>query len=414
MPELVIADLLKPIPGANPAGEDLRYSATYEKIKEARREDDGLAQGAWQRERKIADYKLVIELTRQALAAKSKDLQVAAWLTEALVRQEGFTGLKQGLTLCAGLLERFWDHVYPMPEDGDAELRAAPLAWIGTRLDTVVKAVPLAKAGYDWFAYRQSRDLGYENPAATPEQKKAREKILKEGKLAPEVFDKAFAETPRSYYEQADTSLNAALAALEGLDEICGAKFGEASPPFGKLRQATEEVRHTVHVLLEKKGKPEPEPKEAVAKPEQLASATTEEAAGAPAAAAPDPAPRCTIDSFEQASEALKAGRQQHALQILNRDLATQPSGRGRFLRKLQLARLCIAAGKDLIAQPLLDDLAAAIDNHKLDEWEEHETVAAALVTILLSSKRIQADAKEKQKFFDRICRLDASQALGC
>jgi hypothetical protein len=35
-------------------------------------------------------------------------------------------------------------------------------------------------------------------------------------------------------------------------------------------------------------------------------------------------------------------------------------------------------------------------------------------VTILLSSKRIQADAKEKQKFFDRICRLDASQALGC
>jgi hypothetical protein len=54
------------------------------------------------------------------------------------------------------------------------------------------------------------------------------------------------------------------------------------------------------------------------------------------------------------------------------------------------------------------------IDAHKLDEWEEHETVAGALVTILQASKRVQSDAKEKQKFFERICRLDPSQALSC
>ena len=409
MPELLIEELLAPISGGNPGGEDLRYSSTYEAIKQARREDDDLSQGAWQRERKVADYRQVIQLASEALRTKSKDLQLAAWLTEALIREQGFAGLPQGLTLCTALLENFWDHLYPALEDGDVELRAAPLAWMGTRLETPLKTVALAKGGYDWFAYKESRAVGYEIPSATPEQKKAREKTLKEGKLAPEVFDKAFAETPRSYYVEAERNLSASLAALTALDKLCGEKFGEASPGFVALRQAIEDVRHTARALLEKKRSPEPERSATPAESEAPEAAATNSLA-----ASTDPAPRTAIDTFQQASEALKAGRHQQAVQILQRDLAVQPSGRGRFLAKLQLARLCVAAGKDLIAQPLLDDIAATIDTHKLEEWEERETVAAALVTILQSSKRIQADGKEKQKLFERICRLDAAQALGC
>ena len=45
-------DILKPIPGDNPSGINLRLAPVYDKIKEARREDDQLAQGAWQHERK--------------------------------------------------------------------------------------------------------------------------------------------------------------------------------------------------------------------------------------------------------------------------------------------------------------------------------------------------------------------------
>ena len=33
-------NLLNPIPGANPSGEDLRYAPLYDKIKEARREEE--------------------------------------------------------------------------------------------------------------------------------------------------------------------------------------------------------------------------------------------------------------------------------------------------------------------------------------------------------------------------------------
>ena len=41
-------DILNPIPGDNLSGQNVRLTPVYDKIREARREDDALAQGAWQ------------------------------------------------------------------------------------------------------------------------------------------------------------------------------------------------------------------------------------------------------------------------------------------------------------------------------------------------------------------------------
>jgi hypothetical protein len=59
-----------------------------------------------------------------------------------------------------------------------------------------------------------------------------------------------------------------------------------------------------------------------------------------------------------------------------------------------------------------LDDIAASIETHKLDDWEENGLVAEALAVLMQSSKRIQGDAKVKQGIFERICRLDPVRAL--
>ncbi len=86
-------DILAPIAGDNPSGIDLRYDTKlliYDKIQEARRKDDELAQGDWQTERKTANYPLVIKLAQDTLATVSKDLQLAAWLTEALLVTEHY------------------------------------------------------------------------------------------------------------------------------------------------------------------------------------------------------------------------------------------------------------------------------------------------------------------------------------
>jgi type VI secretion system protein ImpA len=40
-------ELLNPIAGANPGGVELRYDPLFDKIKEARREDEDVPQGEW-------------------------------------------------------------------------------------------------------------------------------------------------------------------------------------------------------------------------------------------------------------------------------------------------------------------------------------------------------------------------------
>src|SRR5215831_15296596 len=159
-------DLLKPIAGPNPGGVDLRYDPIYDKIKEARREDDDAPQGGWTTARKVAEWPLVIKLATDALTTKSKDLQLGAWLTEAMLHREGFGGLRNGLDLLGGLVEEHWDHLFPEIDDGDAEMRAAPLDWVGIKLEIPVRMVPLDRSGYTAFQHREARLIPSEAAAA--------------------------------------------------------------------------------------------------------------------------------------------------------------------------------------------------------------------------------------------------------
>jgi type VI secretion system protein ImpA len=118
-------------------------------------------------------------------------------------------------------------------------------------------------------------------------------------------------------------------------------------------------------------------------------------------------------DMYGTALQALRDGQERRAFEILQQDIAQQRSGRERFRRKMQLVEMCLSTSKQTIAQPILDDLAAAIETHKLDDWEDPELVAGALATIMKLSQRIQADKAQQQKLFERICRLDPAQALG-
>lgn len=93
-------------------------------------------------------------------------------------------------------------------------------------------------------------------------------------------------------------------------------------------------------------------------------------------------------------------------------EIARQRSGRRRFRRTMQMVELAMTAGQDGIAQPLLEDIATTIENHKLDAWEDPELVASDLLKLMRYSKKIQGSSSDKQKLFERICRLDPVQAL--
>jgi len=275
-------DLLNPIAGASPSGENVRYAPIYDKIKEARRQDDDASQGDWKRERKVADWPLVIKLAGEVLATKSKDLQLGAWLTEALLRAQGAAGLREGLDLLKGLIDGFWDTLYPEIEDGDVEMRAAPLDWVGGRLDRAVKEMPLTRGGHSWFLYKDSRKVPTEQEAGESSAKaEVREAAVAEGKPTPEEFDKSFDSTPKAYYVQLTADFDGALESLEALDGVCGEKFQDVAPGFGPLRQTLEEVKQAVRIFLQKKR--ESEPDEVAAEPE---GAVAEEAPAEDAGAA--------------------------------------------------------------------------------------------------------------------------------
>jgi type VI secretion system protein ImpA len=275
-------DLLNPIAGANPAGASLRYDRVYDQIKEARtEEDDSLPAGGWSRQTKKADFRLVIKLASDALATRSKDLQLAVWLGEALIKQEGIATLAPVLRLCLDLQQNFWENLYPEIDEGDAGMRAAPVQWAATRYAKLLNDAGLTRKGIGILEYKAARALGTEQEASSNNAKReARDEAIAAGKLTAEDLDDAIAATPKSFYVALDKSLTDSLETLAELDLFCEERYGEDSPSFRTLRMGLEEVQNLAGSLLREKRKLEPD---AVVAPPPVEEEQTPEVEAPPA-----------------------------------------------------------------------------------------------------------------------------------
>lgn len=413
-------DILNPIPGDNPSGINIRTDPVYLKIKDARTEEDDAPQGEWVHERKVADWGLVLKLANDILATKSKDLEISGWLTDALVRKEGFAGLRQGLELTKGLLENFWDTLYPqVAEEEDLELRAAKLEWIGSQLDRPLREVALNKQGHNWYQYKESRAIPTEEEAGADDKKsEVRRARLEDGKLAPEVFDRAFEGSPKAYYVEMVETLDACLELLDGIKQIGEEKFGQYSPNLGPLRTTLEEIRHTANLLLQKKRELEPD---VTAEAEAAAETTGGSAEAGVAGAVIRPtaggmvyrAASLTDEIFLSAQQTARAGRLSEALGLLMEQLANEASARGRFIRRTQIAQVCLESGQEGIAMPILEELAAEIDRRNLEDWEFGEVIARPLALLYKCMVKQDREYDDRAKLYARVCRLSPIEALG-
>ena len=585
--------LLNPIPGNNPSGASLRYDPIYDKVREARREEDALPQGDWSREFKKADYPTVIKLTSEALSTKSKDLQLAAWLTEALMFRDHVTGLREGLELLRGLLQNFWDTLYPELDEEDLEFRAAPLGWVGSKLDAGVRRLALTKSKLDFLKYQESRRVGYEADATSEEKAAARATAIAEKKCTAEEFDAAVQATGDAYYEKLSANLAGAMESAQALETLCDEKFGRDAPNFANLKTSLEELQDFVkeyhkpaeaaaeesaetpveeaaeEATAAASGAPGTKKRAVTAEPadrddatqrlvlvahflrhenarnpvsylllralrwgelreggtalnpalleapatekrthikkmamegnwpevlegaesamglpcgrgwldlqryvvrgcESLGSEYDPVAAGvrsavkalladypdlltatmmddtpaansetqawlkeailtAPAAPAepeyvPPPivaSPEAAKPNGEDAGEviqlamkAARAGRVQEAIGMLTRELGKERSGRGRFQRQIQLANVFLATKHEAIAYPILAELSDEIDRRKLEEWEDPSVVAQPLALLYRCAEKLGREDAEKEKIYQKLCRLDPAQAL--
>lgn len=243
--------LLSPISGDKPTGENLRYEGTYDRLREARHEDDStLTQGIYKKALKKADWREVERTCTDALQNRSKDIQIAAWLTESWIHLRGFSGCRDGLKLLTELMSRFWDDLHPQMTEGDPESRVGTLVWINEKLSMQLKVIPITSPqSSDMVAYsfadwemacylEQVADRGPNTPSDTDDQ------------VSVARFQaSAILTTTQSFlilFDDLDSTAEACLA-LEGLVEK---EFGTQSTGLQRFKETLGDIQHLVADIL--------------------------------------------------------------------------------------------------------------------------------------------------------------------
>ena len=249
-----VNELLAPIPGSDPAGSDASFSDQFDRIREARRADDpNLAQGEWKTELKVADWREAQSLSEDILLRTSKDLQAAVWLAEAVISRHGLEGARDGFAFLAGLLDAYWDGLYPRAEDGDMEERASKLAWFATYGGRALQLMPLNEdpqapltlAG--WIDSREVDNLGRQNAEAY-------QAALDEGRISGESYDSRMMTTPEPLLLERLVQLQAARDAFTRFSAMSDGKLGRDAPNLAPIDDALKKIQQVYARVATAKG----------------------------------------------------------------------------------------------------------------------------------------------------------------
>jgi type VI secretion system protein ImpA len=253
MPSPAILDcesLLEPIPGPSPAGVSLPPEVRKrldDKRKEINPNQFAPNDPRRPEQPQPADWAGISELAQDVLVRTSKDLLVAARLTESLVKEHGFAGLRDGLHVMRRLIEACWDRIHPSIDDGDLEVRCAAFNWLddevkAARFPNSVRTIPLARSGDTQYGWQHWKDA-----------QEAR------GAVTPQMFEQAVAATPREYYQTAVEDIGQSAEELEALTNVLGEKLGEVAPTLSQVRRALVDCQELAQIVLKRKG-PAPAP----------------------------------------------------------------------------------------------------------------------------------------------------------
>ena len=245
-----IASLLNPISDDAPCGRDLREGSSptsnFQMVKLARStarsaersnvySDDG--QQAEDTRRKIDEsWRKIIELAPKVLALESKDLEVACWYLEALVRRDGITGLRDGFVLIEGLIEHYWPDLFPMPDEYGLETRVGSLKGLngeggsdGALLTPIRNSIITNSGQHRTFSFWE-----YQSAAETSRilDDKAREKECARKGYSLQNIETAVRDSSSEFLTQLRDDLVEALESFtrfnDKLYQLCGAS--EAPP----------------------------------------------------------------------------------------------------------------------------------------------------------------------------------------
>jgi type VI secretion system protein ImpA len=243
---LDFAKLTTPIAGANPCGVDLRtnaarpatYDATKDGRNKARADEKKLYEGG---EETQPDWKGVVRAATKTLTEKSKDLEIGAYMVEALARTNGFAGLRDGFRLVRELVDKFWDQLYPLPDEEGIDTRIFALIGLnggdaeGT-LIVPINRIPVTEKTSEGVLATYHYHEAHKTAKITDAEVK--EKRIAQGAMTLDKLGKAVAESSNAFYNNLVEDLNAALEELAMLGTALEAKCGNNAPAWGQVRTA--------------------------------------------------------------------------------------------------------------------------------------------------------------------------------
>ena len=240
LPEgLDIEALLAPIPGDAPQGVDIRAdrsaASPYSRLRDAR----SAARDAERAQDKGEDdardpaplWRTVRELALTTLSETTKDLEIAAWLTEALVRSHGLGGLAAGARVMGGLAERYWDGLFPLPDEEGIETRVSPVTGLNGRDGAGSLMQPL----YMLTLFRRRSD---DTPVAYYQYQQAANASTNndERRAAFEALEQEAQSIDKAVFRAVLSDAQMARDAWQAMAEVLDAKAGRDGPSTTAVR----------------------------------------------------------------------------------------------------------------------------------------------------------------------------------
>ena len=263
-----IESFLAPISDDNPVGSDIREdrsaNAYFYQIKDARErartaernamlENDGGA-GA------VEEWRNVMDVAPSILKEASKDIEVAAWYIEALVRVHGYAGFRDGLKLAQQLADKFWDDIYPIPDEDDyedvRETRCAPYSGLNGegREGTIIPPLRNIEITED----REMEPFAYWQYLQAMELQKIADEEVREERIATagisiDIFQKAMDSSSVQFCQDLIEDIEGCLEAFQELTQTLDEKGGEFSPPSSNIKNILTEILGVIKHLSKDK-----------------------------------------------------------------------------------------------------------------------------------------------------------------
>lgn len=238
-----VESLLEPISADHPCGVDIGYDPQFIQL-------DTLLQGKEETQFASAeepDWKAVMDGCIE-VAGRSKDLRVAVRMALAWMKLEGLPGFRNGLLVIKGLIERYWDPVFPRldPEDGNDPLErvnilsslATASGTFGDPLQVLARLRQAPLTDSPQMGRISMLDVDRSVSGAAPAGASV---------ISPAQVQGAFRSTPPEKLQEIYESITGAQAAVKEIDDLLTKAVGSSrAVAFDALSSLLKELQKTV------------------------------------------------------------------------------------------------------------------------------------------------------------------------